>query len=457
MKKWRDGSASVSNHADHVNGMVLQNSSAVVVMPMGQPTGVSDASPSGNAALPDDDNVAVFNTEHILSEDDYRTDDDEDDMVEGNVLGAEWADTYRSFSDHQKWFLKSGRAVEDVLYKQGVNSPRDSAISSLLRSWIVAVDNSTMKSWFSTAEWDEIISSVPRLPQPDTTFVQSLVRFHAVTTVEDLRTVLFSTTSIPPEKTYERNLHIDSFWADTVIRSFYILFEALDQPLCQRHLERWYTSRIWSPIIDQCFQSLPHMTLERDEAVCRATSARKNRNRTETKTRAKTGNRHDGILRTIEDDSVEFFCMEVSPTFQGGMTSTKWLIDHGKLVKTLRDMLGRLVTRKPQSTGTLQVVAAIAAGLTLRFYRLIHHRGSVCLWQPEEPNRVPYTVGKLRDLLFLLNKVVQIKAVINESVQAVYGEGGASSPTQFYRDLLSSGGPPATEEPDHLPWPAETP
>jgi hypothetical protein len=101
--------------------------------------------------------------------------------------------------------------------------------------------------------------------------------------------------------------------------------------------------------------------------------------------------------------------MEVSHTFHGGMTSTKWLRDHGKLVKSLRDMLGRLVTHRNQSTGPQQVVAAIGAGLTLRFYRLIHHRGSVCLWQPEEPKRVPSTVGKFRDLLFLLNKVVQIK------------------------------------------------
>jgi hypothetical protein len=101
-------------------------------------------------------------------------------MVEDNALGAEWADTYRGFSDDQKWFLRSDRAVEDVLYEQGIKSPWDSAICLLLSRWIVAVDNSTMKSWFSTAEWDEIISSVPRLPQPDTTFVQSLIRFHVV-------------------------------------------------------------------------------------------------------------------------------------------------------------------------------------------------------------------------------------------------------------------------------------
>jgi hypothetical protein len=48
-----------------------------------------------------------------------------------------------------------------------------------------------------------------------------------------------------------------------------------------------------------------------------------------------------------------------------------------------------------------------------------------------------------------------MKAVITESVQAVYG-GGAASPNQFYQDLMSGGG--ATEtEPDHLPWPAGTP
>lgn len=116
------------------------------------------------------------------------------------------------------------------------------------------------------------------------------------------------------------------------------------------------------------------MTLERKEATCRATTVRKNRNRTKTggiTNRLKAGPRLDGVIRSIEDDFYEYGGIEVARSFSG-VTSTKWLSDSLKLVKALRDMLFRLhelVDHDGTIVKRLQVVGVFNAGIfTLIIY-----------------------------------------------------------------------------------------
>jgi hypothetical protein len=42
-----------------------------------------------------------------------------------------------------------------------------------------------------------------------------------------------------------------------------VLYEDEDLPLRGKHLEDWYCYNVWSHIIDDCFRSLRHVTLER--------------------------------------------------------------------------------------------------------------------------------------------------------------------------------------------------
>lgn len=148
-----------------------------------------------------------------------------------------------------------------------------------------------------------------------------------------------------------------------------MLFEAPNEPLRASHMEDWYTSHLWSQIIDSCLLDLPTMTLERKESPCRATSFRKNRNRTKTgglTNRFKIGPRLDGVIRTVEDDYYEYGGMEVARSF-GGVTSTKWLSDSLKLAKALRDMLFRLhelVDHDAAIVKRLQVVGVFNAGMS---------------------------------------------------------------------------------------------
>jgi hypothetical protein len=132
-------------------------------------------------------------------------------------------DTYAGFEDARKWHLKSGRAVEDVLFENYLSLSQDkSTISLLLRGWIIDLDGPTMKSWFTASEWAEIAATVPPLPSPSEHFGRSLIRFNSVKTIEDLRNVLDTTSYRPPGTSYDRELHFDSAWADNVIRSLYV-------------------------------------------------------------------------------------------------------------------------------------------------------------------------------------------------------------------------------------------
>lgn len=112
-------------------------------------------------------------------------------------------------------------------------------------------------------------------------------------------------------------------------------------------------------------QVVPNDCLSK-ESSCRATSARKNRNRTMTgkANRLKTGRRLDAIIRTIEDNYHEYGGMEVAKSFRD-VTSSKWLNDNFKLAKALRDMLFRLhelVDHDNAITKRLQVVGVLNAG-----------------------------------------------------------------------------------------------
>ena len=187
-----------------------------------------------------------------------------------------------------------------------------------------------------------------------------------------------------------------------------MLLEAPGEPLRTAHLEDWYSSYIWSSILDDCLLDLPGMTVERKESPCRASSIRKNRHRTKSH-RMKLGARLDAIIRTVEDDYYEYGGMEVARTFNG-VTSTKWLGDEFKLVRAMRDMLFRLHELVGGERGTrLQVIGVTTAGLRCQWARLGCRAGYVCLLDKEKMGIVPMAVGGLHELLKLLMSVAQMK------------------------------------------------
>lgn len=220
-----------------------------------------------------------------------------------------------------------------------------------------------------------------------------------------------------------------------------MLLEAPGEPLRASHLEDWYSSYVWSSILDDSLLNLPGMTVERKESPCRATSLRKNRHRQKLSTRMKLGPRLDAIIRTTEDDYHEYGAMEVARTFTGGVTSTKWLGDAFKLAKALRDMLFRLhelVNGDAGITRRVQVVGVCTAGLALQYVRLGYPGvGYVCLLKREGLVQVPKGVGGgLAELLRVLMTVAQLKEVIRASAEAVEERHVGRSEVDLYEELV---------------------
>jgi hypothetical protein len=200
-----------------------------------------------------------------------------------------------------------------------------------------------------------------------------------------------------------------------------ILWEHDEQPLRTTHLEDWYTSNVWTRVVDDCFLSLPQVSLQRKEATCQSTALRRNRNRDEVSTRQKIGPRLDGLLRSTDDNSHEFCAIEAATELRGGTFNTKWLSDKAKLSKVLRDMLSRLISAVDHDADVvarLQVVGLSMAGLTMQAVRLCHGKGYVSLLVAEPSRTAPSAVGRLRELLKVLTEFVRVKAVLCETIHA---------------------------------------
>lgn len=274
---------------------------------------------------------------------------------------------------------------------------------------------------------------------------------------QDLRNVLNATPYLPSGTVYDPTEHFDLEWANNVIWQFLPLFEAVGNPLRQPHLEGWYTTHIWSLILDKCLLSLPYITLERNEAACHATALRKNRTRTDSATRMRSVPHLDGIIRSVQDVPHEFGGTEVIRTFHGSTTSTKWLNDDQKLGKALRDMFDRqhdLVEHNPALVKHLQLVGFITGGLVLSISRLCHPDGYVCVLKREGRQEVPAEVTHLKHLLLLLTRVVQVKKVIKGCIDAVESRSQVSSEEGLFNEIMNSGTgrkgstlPPAADSP----------
>lgn len=189
------------------------------------------------------------------------------------------------------------------------------------------------------------------------------------------------------------------------------LLESHDEPLRGAHLEDWYTSHVWSSVIDDCFLDLNGMTIERKESTCWATKVRKNRERTTVSQRNKTSARLDAIIRTVEDNFYEYGAVEVARSFKG-LNSTKWISDMFKIARSMRDMQGRLhdlVKNDQRIVRKLQVIGITNAGLEFQWVRMNSPGGYMCLLQRETLQHFPNDVKNLMDVTELLMNVAQMK------------------------------------------------
>jgi hypothetical protein len=88
----------------------------------------------------------------------------------------EFQESYVKMDVAQKWFLSSGKCVEDTIYEHCKQLP----VETYLHSWIIDLDDEETEMLFNVEEWNEIRHTLRKLPEVDGNFANSMMRFSDV-------------------------------------------------------------------------------------------------------------------------------------------------------------------------------------------------------------------------------------------------------------------------------------
>ncbi|CAG8652257.1 1218_t:CDS:2 [Gigaspora margarita] len=298
-------------------------------------------------------------------------DDDEIDkeMCESSML--EFEHTFQEMRKEKKWFLKSGKCVEDELYAFG----KQCRFEHLAHSFIIDPDDETcyQNNVFTSEELEEIHDTESKdFPKMPTELLKFISSFRMKTT-ENLR-----------------------------IR-YSLLLEYESGTLKQNHLEAWYNIHIW-PLIDRSFNELKGVNVARGESCSLASAKRKNKYRViqglVATTRKALGRRGDLILRK---GIYEYGASEIGKDYKGDK-GTKLLRERGlKSLKMLKDMLvdlGNYIKWEKNKLRQLELVSFIhARSLFMLLLRIDAPAGYMCRITRSETLQIPTDVRCFEEAL----------------------------------------------------------
>lgn len=129
--------------------------------------------------------------------------------------------TYEAMT-HEKWELRSGSCVEDIIYRQATKMDSDAFTQSLAQFFVLDISSPVVQGWFTESEWAEIMASIVPLPKADTMLAKWLTGLTSVRTTTQLRQFLWE-EGVPPNGVhYDRSIHYNLDWAATVLHKLYI-------------------------------------------------------------------------------------------------------------------------------------------------------------------------------------------------------------------------------------------
>ncbi|CAG8502776.1 32845_t:CDS:10 [Gigaspora margarita] len=331
---------------------------------------------------------------------------------------------FANMSKAHKWFLASGKCVENTIFEHC----KELTNESLLHSWIIDLDDQEAKELFTTEEWNEIRHEV-QLPKVNETFVKSMMRFSNIKTTRELREVL-AISFLKKDDPYSREDHFDAEWAEIVMRKFLTYYEDPNDPLKRTHLESWYDINLWSQIVDHGLSDIFGM-----EVVSEAVSARKNRKRARMRyrkvPRKKIGYKMDGIFRTYINN-IEYGAIEVAKKYE----QTKLLGDGFKLSKAMHDIfvcLCQRVDNRETIVRKLRIPGMLHLGLKSQVLQMSSPKGYVTILKRDKLLEVPNTVGEIRNLIKVLASVWKMKKLITDTMKIVLTP---QESYEFYRELV---------------------
>ncbi|RUP45379.1 hypothetical protein BC936DRAFT_148253 [Jimgerdemannia flammicorona] len=338
-----------------------------------------------------------------------------------------WAPFKLSFSrmrPDEKWTLKSGKVVEDIMFAYGEKLKEE----SLIHSWILDLSDTRVQDLFTKEEWEEVRThNMPKIPKVPKELAKHMVSYATKDDVRALRKKVLQSW-LDPDVEYDPAKHDVFQYIHVVYERLCTWYEQKPSSLEEHHLENWYNVNLWSLIFDRCFEQLGvvvcisvreligYVFLLRGESCSIASSERKNEKRT-LSIRKKIGRRGDGIFRERNGRN-EFGAIEAAGKFDG-QTSTKWLKESFKTPKVMHDMLVQLagaVKNDPSSIRQLRTIGWLHFGLHAQMLDMDCANGRVCRLFRRELHHVGQGLNRdeIAATLGLLTAVLQSRYIIEE-------------------------------------------
>lgn len=269
---------------------------------------------------------------------------------------------FSAMKKEEKWYLSSGKCVEDELYAFGMQCVEEHPS----HSFIIDVSDKNLVKYnvFDDNELKEIESfNKKERPTMPLTLRDYLNSFNK-TTATDIRREVFKSQNF--DNDYNRELSSDFDWMRHSIYTLLRLYES--EKLKKAHKESWYLSHVWQ-FIDSAFDNIENIDVLSKECSSTSSSKRKNKDRSiggvEMQERKKMGYRCDMIFcenRIGHDESIEYGASEAGKLYDGDKGTKRMEEGSKKLPKCLKDMLDHLLCKKNDRL-KIQTIGFVHSGL----------------------------------------------------------------------------------------------
>ncbi|KAG9307537.1 hypothetical protein G9A89_000016 [Geosiphon pyriformis] len=339
-----------------------------------------------------------------------RNDDDDQDEVEDNVSsmdkGAklEFKKKYMEMRQDTKWKLPSGKYIEDVLYEYAKNLAHESSV----HSFIIDTSDATVMNLFSTQDKEHIMSfRVLPDPEIEDELMDYLIKYRKFET-QEMRKIVNAGISISP---YDPKKHFNHHYIHQVFSQLLPRYELRSSDFTTSHLEGWFTSNIWSIVIDACFVGLEIIEFIRGEGCSRASGERKNFGRNNSNVKKLLGRKCDGIVREL-GSSEEYGISEEGRDWTG-KDGTKYLADESlKLPKVMLDMLHQKLRKHGINfvrSRQMEIVGFLHSAQQLQILVLDTPSGYMCRIRRYPSSKIPATLTEVDHLIGMIHDVLVAK------------------------------------------------
>ncbi|KAF0436972.1 hypothetical protein F8M41_004549 [Gigaspora margarita] len=301
---------------------------------------------------------------------------------------------YKTMKKEQMWRLKSGRYVEEVLYKIGLSLTYEHNV----HSFIIDAEDETVKKHFDERELEEISdASGPLVPNLSDDVIEYLKKFLNKKSIKEIRQTI-NEKDDRFDVDYDKEVYHD---LDYIRLTIYSLVREIENAhLDCENLEQWYNCHIWNAIFDQSFGNMKEISVVRGD-----------------------GCKGDWIIRTnSKGNKNEFGYGEVGKTWID-KSGIKFLREVSlKSLKTLKDMLIDLMRTckwNPDALSKLQTVGVVHSGLVMMVIRMDNPKGYICRVNRSNIMEVPHNEENFSDILEILAAVLNLKSIVKQTMKIV--------------------------------------